>query len=57
MEWQERFARPHLFRPGRVREILDVPLARPRTLASLSDPAFNEMANYIRGQLFTRPVV
>jgi NitT/TauT family transport system ATP-binding protein len=43
-------------RPGRVREILDVPLARPRSLASLSDPAFNEMANYIRGQLFTRPV-
>jgi NitT/TauT family transport system ATP-binding protein len=43
-------------RPGRVREILDVPLARPRTLVSLSDPAFNEMANYIRGQLFTRPV-
>jgi NitT/TauT family transport system ATP-binding protein len=44
-------------RPGRVREILDVPLTRPRTLASLSDPAFNEMANYIRGQLFTRAVV
>jgi NitT/TauT family transport system ATP-binding protein len=44
-------------RPGRVREILDVPLARPRSLASLQEPAFHELANHIRGQLFTRPVV
>ncbi len=43
-------------RPGQVREILDVPLARPRSIASLTEPSFNEMANYIRGQLFSRPV-
>ncbi len=43
-------------RPGRIREILEVPLARPRTLASLSDPAFHELANHIRSQLFTHPV-
>ncbi len=41
-------------RPGAVREILDVPLPRPRSIASLSDPAFNVLANYIRSQLFTR---
>ena len=28
-------------RPGRMREIIDVPLPRPRTLATLSDPAFH----------------
>jgi NitT/TauT family transport system ATP-binding protein len=43
-------------RPGQVREILDVPLARPRSIASLTEPSFNEMANYIRAQLFSRPV-
>lgn len=41
-------------RPGTVREILDVPLKRPRTLNSLSDPLFNDLANHIRSQLFTR---
>ena len=41
-------------RPGRVREILDVPLARPRTLATLQDPAFHALANHIRGRLFSR---
>ena len=41
-------------RPGAVREILDVPLARPRSLATLSDPAFNALANHIRTRLFTR---
>jgi NitT/TauT family transport system ATP-binding protein len=41
-------------RPGAVREILDVPLPRPRTLASLSDPRFNALANHIRSHLFTR---
>ena len=41
-------------RPGAVREILDVPLARPRSLATLSDPAFNALANHIRARLFTR---
>jgi NitT/TauT family transport system ATP-binding protein len=41
-------------RPGAVREILDVPLARPRSLATLSDPAFHALANHIRSRLFTR---
>ncbi len=41
-------------RPGRVREILDVPVPRPRSFDSLSDPAFNVLANHIRSQLFTR---
>ena len=41
-------------RPGSVREILDVPLARPRSIATLSDPTFQEIANRIRGRLFTR---
>jgi NitT/TauT family transport system ATP-binding protein len=41
-------------RPGAVREILDVPLPRPRTLDSLTDPRFNELANHIRSHLFTR---
>jgi NitT/TauT family transport system ATP-binding protein len=41
-------------RPGSVREVLQVPLPRPRTLATLSDPAFHALANRIRSQLFTR---
>jgi NitT/TauT family transport system ATP-binding protein len=41
-------------RPGTVREILTVPLPRPRTLDSLSDPRFNALANHIRSSLFTR---
>lgn len=41
-------------RPGTVREVLNVPLLRPRSLESLSDPRFNELANHIRSQLFTR---
>jgi NitT/TauT family transport system ATP-binding protein len=41
-------------RPGAVREILDVPLPRPRSLSSLSDPRFHELANYIRSRLFSR---
>jgi NitT/TauT family transport system ATP-binding protein len=42
-------------RPGRVREILDVPLPRPRSAATLSEPTFHALANHIRGQLFSRP--
>ena len=42
-------------RPGRVQEVIDVPFARPRTMATLSEPAFNTLANHIRGQLFARP--
>jgi NitT/TauT family transport system ATP-binding protein len=40
-------------RPGRVREILEVPLPRPRSLATLSDPIFHELANDIRRRLFS----
>src|SRR5262249_17317721 len=43
-------------RPGRVREILDVPLPRPRTMQTLSEPAFHALANRIRSQLFSRAV-
>jgi NitT/TauT family transport system ATP-binding protein len=41
-------------RPGAVREILAVPLTRPRTLDTLSDPQFNNLARHIRSRLFTR---
>jgi NitT/TauT family transport system ATP-binding protein len=41
-------------RPGSVREILEVPLPRPRSLETLSDPNFHALANHIRGRLFTR---
>jgi NitT/TauT family transport system ATP-binding protein len=41
-------------RPGRVREILDVGLPRPRSTATLSEPALHALANHIRGQLFSR---
>ncbi|MGE0578256.1 MAG: ABC transporter ATP-binding protein [Geminicoccaceae bacterium] len=40
-------------RPGRVREILEVPLPRPRSLATLSDPIFHDLANDIRRRLFS----
>jgi NitT/TauT family transport system ATP-binding protein len=43
-------------RPGRVREVIDVPFARPRSMATLADPRFQECANHIRLQLFTHPV-
>ncbi|MBD8094601.1 ABC transporter ATP-binding protein [Pseudomonas fluorescens] len=41
-------------RPGRVSEVIDVPLARPRTLETLSEPVFNQLANEIRVKVFTR---
>lgn len=41
-------------RPGRVADIIDVPLARPRSLATLADPVFSRMANDIRMQVFSR---
>ncbi|MGB7100070.1 MAG: ABC transporter ATP-binding protein, partial [Xanthobacteraceae bacterium] len=41
-------------RPGRVREIIDVDLPRPRSIVTLSEPKFHALANHIRGQLFTR---
>ncbi len=41
-------------RPGRVQEIITVPLPRPRGLDSMLDPMFSEMANAIRSKVFTR---
>ncbi|MEF7613381.1 ABC transporter ATP-binding protein [Aquincola sp. MAHUQ-54] len=41
-------------RPGRIAEIIDVPLARPRHLATLGDPVFTQLANEIRVKVFTR---
>jgi NitT/TauT family transport system ATP-binding protein len=43
-------------RPGRVREVITVPFARPRSLATLSDALFQDLANHIRVQLFSHPV-
>jgi NitT/TauT family transport system ATP-binding protein len=43
-------------RPGRVREVIDVPLPRPRSIATLSDQTFNALTSHIRGELFTRLV-
>jgi len=40
-------------RPGRVADIIDVPLPRPRNLATLADPVFTRMANEIRMQVFS----
>ncbi|MBM7333202.1 ABC transporter ATP-binding protein [Alloalcanivorax marinus] len=39
-------------RPGRVREIIDVGLARPRSMKTLSEPRFHDLANQIRAQVF-----
>lgn len=44
-------------RPGRIREIIDVGLPRPRTLKTLSEPRFHEIANHIRGQVFSHAVL
>lgn len=41
-------------RPGRVAEIIDVPLPRPRGLDTLADPRFTALANDIRAKVFTR---
>ena len=43
-------------RPGRIREIIDVGLNRPRTLATLSEPRFTDLANHIRSQVFSHAV-
>jgi NitT/TauT family transport system ATP-binding protein len=42
-------------RPGRVRNLIDVPLSLPRTLDTMADPLFGKIANDIREQLFSRP--
>lgn len=43
-------------RPGRVREVINVDLPRPRSIATLQEPTFHALANYIRSRLFTRAV-
>ncbi|RMX08688.1 ABC transporter ATP-binding protein [Corticibacter populi] len=44
-------------RPGKVDDIIDVPLPRPRNMATLADPVFTQMANDIRMQVFSRAPV
>jgi NitT/TauT family transport system ATP-binding protein len=41
-------------RPGRVRETIDIPFARPRGMETMVHPQFNEIANGIREKIFTR---
>jgi NitT/TauT family transport system ATP-binding protein len=41
-------------RPGKIIQTITVPLSRPRSLESMLDPLFNEMANEIRSKVFTR---
>ncbi|VXC80076.1 ABC transporter ATP-binding protein [Pseudomonas sp. 9Ag] len=41
-------------RPGRVTEIIDVDIPRPRSLDTLTEPRFNELANHIRRKVFSR---
>jgi NitT/TauT family transport system ATP-binding protein len=43
-------------RPGTVRDEIIVPFERPRSLETIADPRFNEIANSIRKRLFSRPV-
>lgn len=43
-------------RPGRVREILPVQLPRPRSMSTLAQPTFHDLASHIRGRLFGRPL-
>jgi len=38
-------------RPGRMREIVSVDLRRPRSLASMGEPRFGQLAGHIRGLL------
>jgi NitT/TauT family transport system ATP-binding protein len=41
-------------RPSLVREIIAVPLARPRTFETLSNPVLHKLANEIREKVFSR---
>lgn len=41
-------------RPGRVHEIVDVPIPRPRTLATMGLPEFGTISSRIRGMLHKR---
>jgi len=41
-------------RPGRVREIIEVDLPRPRSMRTFEERRFSELSNHIRQQLFAR---
>ncbi|MNC12078.1 Bicarbonate transport ATP-binding protein CmpD [compost metagenome] len=41
-------------RPGRVSEIIDVPLERPRNEETLNHPLFHELTAQIRHKVFSR---
>jgi NitT/TauT family transport system ATP-binding protein len=36
-------------RPGFIREVIDVPIARPRSAATRTDPVFIQLADRLRG--------
>lgn len=38
-------------RPGRVQEVIEVPMQRPRSMDVAKDPAFGELVSYLRRQL------
>jgi NitT/TauT family transport system ATP-binding protein len=44
-------------RPGRISQIIDVPLPRPRDVSTLKHPNFQELANDIRATVFSRAPV
>jgi NitT/TauT family transport system ATP-binding protein len=44
-------------RPGRVSEVITVPLERPRTFDTLSNPVLHALANDIREKVFSRKLV
>ncbi len=41
-------------RPGKVREIIEVDLPRPRSMRTFEERRFSELSNHIRQQLFAR---
>jgi NitT/TauT family transport system ATP-binding protein len=43
-------------RPGSISEVLPVPLPRPRSMASFSEPVFHELATRIRRSLFSTAI-
>ena len=42
-------------RPGQVREVVDVDIPRPRSLATMGASRFGALSTYIRGMLHNRP--
>jgi NitT/TauT family transport system ATP-binding protein len=41
-------------RPGMIAEEVPIPLARPRSMDTLTEPLFNEIAASIRNSIFRR---